>query len=169
MFTVGDAVVYGTQGVCRISEIAEMTVAKVVRSYYVLVPVYSEKTTLYVPVDNEAVVQARMRPVFTVDEVDTIIKNVSDGSVMPWIANDAKRKEFCVNTLKNGDRTEIMRLIGMLYSHQVDMKAQNKLFHVSDERYLKEAENLINEEFAYVLGIDRKEVHNYIAKKIKEK
>ena len=64
MFTVGDAVVYGTQGVCRISEITEMTVAKVVRSYYVLVPVYSEKTTLYVPVDNEEVVKSRMRPVF---------------------------------------------------------------------------------------------------------
>ena len=169
MFTVGDAVVYGTQGVCKISEITEMTVAKVVRSYYVLVPVYSEKTTLYVPVDNEAVVQTRMRPVFTVDEVDTIIKNVSDGSAMPWIANDAKRKEFCINTLKNGDRTEIMRLIGMLYSHQAKMKAQNKLFHVSDERYLKEAEKLINEEFAYVLGIERNDVMKYIANRINNK
>ena len=169
MFAVGDAVVYGTQGVCKISEIVEMTVAKVTREYYVLVPVYAEKATLYVPVDNEDVIKSRMRPVFSADEVDAIINNVSEGTAMPWISNDMRRKEFCVNTLKSGDRTELMRLIGMLYSHQKDMKEQKKHFHIADERYLKEAENLINEEFAYVLGIEKNEVQRYIAKKISNK
>lgn len=168
MFSVGDAVVYGTQGVCRISDITDITVDKVIRKYFVLSPVYSGKATLYVPVDNEEVIRTRMRPVFTIDEIDSIIKNVSEGKTMPWIANDARRKEFCMNTLKSGDRMELVRLIGMLYSHQADMKAQNKLFHISDERYLKEAETLINEEFAFVLGIELGEVKKYIAKKIKK-
>ncbi|MBE7065015.1 MAG: CarD family transcriptional regulator [Ruminococcaceae bacterium] len=166
MFSVGDAVVYETQGVCKISEITSMTAGKVTREYYVLKPVYEDRSTVYVPVDNDAVVNSRMRFVFTVDEVNTIIKNVSDGNAMEWITDDAKRKEFCVNTLKKGDRAELMRLIGMLYSRQSELKEQKKHFHIADERYMKEAEKLINEEFAYVLGIDRKEVQNYIAKNI---
>lgn len=169
MFALGDAVIYGTEGVCKISEIKTMTVANVAREYYVLKPVYEDRSTLYVPADNEAVVKERMRHLFTVDEVNTIIKNVSEGTTMPWIPNDMKRKEFCVNTLKNGDRTAIMRLIGMLYSHQMEMREQKKHFHIADERYLKEAENLINEEFAYVLGIERKEVQKYIANRINQK
>ena len=169
MFTIGDTVVYGTQGVCKISDITKITAAKVTREYYVLKPVYEGASTLYVPVDNEDVVNSRMRIVFTVDEVHSIIKNVSEGNAMEWISNDAKRKEFCINTLKNGDRVELMRLIGMLYSHQTEMKENNKHFHIADERYMKEAEKLINEEFAYVLGIEQKDVQNYIAKRINKK
>jgi len=169
MFSVGDTVVYENQGVCKISEITSMATGKVTRDYYVLKPVYEDKMTLYVPVDNDSVVKLHMRPVFKKEEVDSIIKNVSEGKAMEWIPDDAKRKEFCVNTFKNGDRTELMRLIGMLYSRQKDMKEQKKHFHISDERYLKEAEKMINEEFAYVLGIKREEVQGYIAKCLSEK
>lgn len=162
MFSVGDTVVYETQGVCKISEIMSMQVGNSTREYFVLKSVYEDKMTLYVPVDNDTVVKSHMRLIFTKDEVNEIIKSVSEGKSMEWIADDSKRKEYCNSTFKNGDRTELMRLIGMLYSRQKDMREQKKHFHIADERYLKEAEKLINEEFAYVLGIKRQEVHKYI-------
>lgn len=168
MFSVGDAVVYETQGVCKISEITSMTAGKVTREYYILKPVYEDKMTLYVPVDNDAVINSHMRLVFTKTEVNSIIKNVAEGKAMEWIEDDYKRKEFCVNAFKSGDRTELMRIIGMLYSRQKDMKEQKKHFHIADERYLKEAEKMINEEFAYVLGIERSEVQKYIVKCFKK-
>ena len=60
-----------------------------------------------------------------------------------------------------------MQLINMLYVHQEDLKIQKKHFHISDERYLKEAERLLHNEFAYVLKISPDEVAQYILSRIK--
>ena len=53
MFGVGDTVVYGTQGVCRI----ERTESRRVRGEYidclVLPPVYDSNSTLFIPKNNE--------------------------------------------------------------------------------------------------------------------
>ena len=165
MFSIGDTVVYDTQGVCKITEIATMNVCNETRDFYVLKPVFEDKATLYVPTDNEELVSKRMRFTLTANEVDEIIQSLSNQETVKWIADDAKRKEFCSNVVKKGDRKELMALIQMLYSKQKDMQSQKKHFHISDERYLKEAEKLLHEEFAFALGITRKEVPEYIHKR----
>lgn len=164
MFSVGEIIVYGLQGVCEISDIAEMRMGEELRSYYILCPVNDNKSTVYVPVDNERLV-SQMREVLTRSEVDSIIGEVA-GSELEWIKNDAERKTFCENVIKNGDRKELIQLISMLYVHKEELKNNKKRFQIADDKHLKEAEKQINDEFSYVLGISQEEVAAYIKNKI---
>ncbi len=43
-----------------------------------------------------------------------------------------------------------------------------KHFHISDEKYLREAERLLHDEFSYTLNISNEEVPAYILKRIKK-
>lgn len=62
MFSVGEYIVYGVEGVCRVEEAGKLKVAGLDknRAYYRLRPYYHDGT-IYTPVDGKAV----MRPVLT--------------------------------------------------------------------------------------------------------
>lgn len=70
--------------------------------------------------------------------------------------------------LKSGDRAELMRLIEMLYLRREGLKSTKKHFHISDEKFLREAERLLHDEFSYTLNITKEDVPSYILNRIKE-
>lgn len=166
MFSAGDTVVYGAQGICKIKGTTEMVLGKVKETYYVLYPVFDNNGAIYVPIDNECLI-ANMRKVLSKNEIDRLIDDAALNKA-EWINDDLKRKEYCSEVIKSGDRLELMRLIEMLYLHREDLKQTKKHFHISDERFLREAERLLHNEFSYVLGIDQKQVPEYILSRIKK-
>ena len=166
MYSVGEHVIYGTHGVCRIGDITTMPFGADKRDYYVLSPLCDPRSTIFVPLDNEQLV-SQMRPVLTKEEIAEMLSSVTPGS-LDWIESDSERKDFCQTTLKSGDRLEMLKMIDMLYTHQEEMKNQKKHFHVTDERFLREAEKLLHEEFAFVLGIPRAEVISYIGERVEQ-
>ncbi len=164
MFNLGDTVVYGVQGICEYKGTTTMPVGKEAREYFVLAPIFDARSTIYVPTDNENLIK-NIRPILSKEEIDSLIKTAAQDAPK-WIENDLERRDYCIEIIKRGDRQELMQLISMLYLHQRDLKQTKKHFHISDERFLREAERLINEEFSYVLGISRGEVPKYISDKI---
>lgn len=159
-YSVGDTVVYGTQGVCSVKEISPLAFGGASKDYYVLCPIGDCRSKIYVPCDNESLT-SQMRPLLTPDEIREII-SASEKKKTEWIASDSERKEYCASIIKNGDRTELMSMVAMLYLRQEDLKNQKKHFHVSDERFLREGVRLLHEEFAFSLGISIAEVPSYI-------
>lgn len=166
MFSIGDAIIYGTHGVCIISDVAEMKFVGDKMEYYVLCPVHDANSKIYAPTHNEAV-NAKMRKVLTREEVDGLIEELSD-SETGWISNDDVRRDFCEEVIRSGDRAELMKLIEMLYLKQKDPRSKKKHFHVADEKALREAESLLHDEFSYVLGISQSEVPGYIMSRLKK-
>ena len=73
MFGVGDTVVYGTQGVCRIERTESRRVRGEYIDYLVLRPVYDSNSTLFIPKSNEKLT-SKMREILSADEIDKIIK-----------------------------------------------------------------------------------------------
>ena len=57
-------------------------------------------------------------------------------------------------------------MIKALYHHQQVRQAQGKKLHVSDERFLKEAERTLYDEFALVLHISQEQVLPFILDQI---
>lgn len=165
MFSVGDTVSYGTQGICKIKEIAKMTIGKEEKEYFVLIPVRDQRATVYLPTDNEKLLH-NMRTVLSANEIDKLIDKAAE-NIMDWIENDADRKEHCNNVIKSGDRYQLLRLIEMLYTKREELKFTKKHFHISDEKYLREAERLLHDEFAYALNISKDNVPDYILSRIK--
>ncbi len=159
MFSVGDTILYSSRGVCKIDEIIYHNDTP----FYKLVPVFSQAYSISIPINTES--EAKMRKILSRKEIDDMIASLSLQPLM-WIDDDKKRAFHFKEILSSGNRLEIMRLIRLLYERQLLLKAKNKRLHLTDERIFKEAEEILYNEFAYVLNIKREQVIDFIANKI---
>lgn len=166
MYKKDDIVMYGTPGVCRVAGITEKTFAGSTYRYYELRPVYDEKSTLFVPVDNQALVE-KMHRVLSAEDIQELIQ-AAPGEETVWIEDETERKKRYKEIVESGDRKALICAIKALYSHQQEREKEGKKIHVCDERFFKEAERILYDEFAYVLRIDRSEILNYIFKQVEE-
>ena len=70
-FSVNDTVFYGVHGVCTVSEISKREFCGSVSDYYTLKPVFSERSTVYVPVEKDS--EPKLRKVMSEEEVYQVI------------------------------------------------------------------------------------------------
>lgn len=155
MYKIGEVVLYGTNGVCKIEEVSKQRLAGSVMEYYVLKPLFSQVSTLFVPTNNEVLV-SKMRHILTEKAIKDILDNLS---VVPeWIDDKNERFNFCKDTIANGDLKAIIYLIRMLHAHQKEQNNKGRHLHISDERFLREAEKMACDEIAYALNIERSEI-----------
>ncbi len=164
MFDIGDEVVYGTHGICKVSSVTAMVTGKEKRDYFVLNPIFDKRAVFYVPKNNERLT-AQIRCLHSVEEINKMIDSIAKDH-LTWIDDDSKRKDFCSSVIKGGNTADILKLIEMLYARHKELCAAKKHFHVSDERFLRDAERLVNDEFAYVLKIEPEDVSDYIRKRL---
>lgn len=164
MYNVNDAVVYASYGVCVISAIEERDFSGENIEYYILRPVGDKKNTFYVPTSNSAL-KDKMRSIYSRKEVNNLISMMSDEQCI-WIDNDFQRKEEYKKIIDRGDRLELVRLIKTLYEKNAELNKQHKKLRSTDEKFLREAENMLYDEFAYSLSIPREKVVDYIKRHI---
>ena len=55
-----------------------------------------------------------------------------------------------------------------LHIHQENQRQKGKKLMAADERVMHDAEHLINQEFAFVLGIEENQVEEFIKSRIKQ-
>ncbi len=164
MFGKNEIVSYGTAGICKIEDIRQEKLLKGEKKptlYYILRPVYSPDSTIYLPVDNDALV-LKMRRIITKTEIDEILEQIRNDS-LAWIDDDQKRAEIFNSIISCGIKPELLLLIKCLYERKKELVNTNRKFHAADEKALATAEKIVKEEFAYVLNISTNEVKNYIS------
>ncbi len=164
MFKVNDTIMYGTQGICRIVEITEKDFMGTKKEYYVLKPINDKSATLFVPKNNEKTV-TKMRRILSEEEIYELIENMPCEEVN-WIDNENERKEKYKEIIMSGDHVELIRMIKAIYLHKEKREADGKHLYLSDERFFKEAERILYDEFQYVLKIPRGELLKFIFDKI---
>ena len=167
MFNIGDTIVYGNQGVFNIENIIQQNIGGTAADYFLLRSSFDSRTVIYVPCGNEMLL-SRMRNILSIREVNSLIDSIPRLDDL-WIDNEAARIEKHKAILSSGDRTQILSLISTLYRHKADCQEKGKKMHQKDERIFKEAERLIYDEFALVLGISQKDVVSYISQKLENK
>ncbi len=164
MFSVGDNIIYGNHGICKIEGIQDMTIDSSTRPYYVLKPVFENGSTIYFPVGNETAEQ-KMRRILSVDEIYSLIREMPDEDTI-WIENENERKESYRNIMAGSDRSALVKLIKTLHLREQDLKSSGRKLYASDEKFLKDAERTLYDEFIFVLDIKREEVIPFITKQI---
>lgn len=164
MFQLNDTVLYGAEGVYRISEIKEMDFKEPAADYYVLESLCSNASTIFVPVHNEAL-KAKMRRVLSVEEIYSMIRSMPK-EIPVWIEDESTRSREYKEILIKGNHRELVHLIKTLYVRQQEQKKIGKNLHKVDERFLKDAEKLLYKEFAYVLDIEPDQVLPFIQQQI---
>lgn len=166
MFQVNDTVMYGTQGICRIVDITEKDFMGTKKEYYVLKPMSDSSATLFAPTNHEKIA-GKMRRILTEEEIYQLIASMPNEET-EWIDNENQRKDQYKKVIAGGNHTELIRMIKSLYMHKQEREANGKHLYISDERFFKEAERILYDEFQYVLNIRRDELLPLIFKKIEE-
>ncbi len=155
MFCVGQTVLYGSNGVCMVDDVTEKRIGKTKMQYYVLKPLCNNTSTLFVPTANQQLV-SKMRRILTEDEAEAILRDLPPCG--DWNDNKQERSEQFRAIITEGSCVELIRLIRLVRTHEQEQLAGGKRLHITDERFLKEAEKMICEEFSLVLHISRDEV-----------
>lgn len=167
MFQVNDVIIYGIQGVCKITGTEEKTVSGKKRTYFVLKPVSDQGSTIFAPTDNELVLK-KMRRLLTKDEIHKLIDSMRSENAV-WVENENERKELYKTILAKGDHLELIKMIKAIYAHKKEREAEGKRLHMSDERFFKDAEQILYNEFQYVLNLGGKnDLMSYIFARIEK-
>lgn len=146
MYNIGDTVVYGMTGVCRIEDVCfkEFTRGDV-KKYYVLKPIGSESSTIYAPFGSS---DGMMRAPLAKAEAERLIALAC--SAAPDVPAFFDREE-CIRIMKDPDRLPLLHLLRALHAHKDDVLRRGKKVRLSEENLLKTAERLIAEEFSLAL------------------
>lgn len=161
MYKVDEVVLYGSNGVCRIKEISKQKIAGTAMEYYVLKPLFSQVSTLFVPTGNEKLV-SKMRYVLPEEKIRGIIDNLTEAPA--WISDKNERFDFCKETIASCDFEAVVNLIRMLRFHEKEQNNKGKHLHISDERFLREAEKMACDEISVALNIERSEIIQMLLK-----
>lgn len=164
MFNIGDTVIYGAQGICKIEEKIQKDLKGKMTEYFVLKPIYEKSSTIFLPLEND-VLMSRMRPILSKDEVLDIINTIPSKETI-WIENENLRKTKYGEILVRSKPIELVQLIKTLFLHEKKQKQIGRKFHLTDEAFLKDAEKILYSEFAYVLNIKTNEVIPFITEQL---
>ena len=166
MYEIGQQVIYGIHGACRITGVELMRFGKEKAEYYVLQPLQQPESKFYVPVKNEAAV-AKLRPLMT---KEALLELLHDDSVRnaPFISDENQRKLHYRELINSGDRAALMGMISALHRHKKSLAASGRKFHQSDENFLQDAEKLLNAEFSVVFDLQPQEVRSFILRELEK-
>ena len=166
MFQVNDTIMYGTHGICKITDIVEKDFMGTKKEYYVLKPMNDGASTLFAPVSSHKN-EGKMRRILSEQEIYQLIESMPKEEVV-WIDKENERKEHYKRIISGGNHVELIKMIKALYFHKLEREAEGKHLYLSDERFFKEAERILYDEFQYVLGVKREELLPLIFQRINE-
>ncbi|MBW7572392.1 CarD family transcriptional regulator [Caproiciproducens faecalis] len=166
MYQIGEWIVYGNDGVCKVEAVGILDIPGVNKGkvYYTLCPAF-RNGKIFTPVDTNVF----MRPVITFDKVQELI------SLVPFIGenvyNNPNKKlleDHYQEFFQTHDCSDLIKIIKSVYTKKVDAADQGKKLGQMDERFMKRAEDLLFGEFAVVLGIPKESVKSYIVGNLKK-
>lgn len=164
MYQVGEQVVYGIHGVCRVADVEERVIDRKRVTYLALEPVGQEGSRYLVPTHNEAAM-AKLRPMLSNEQLEALLRSEAvrtDG----WIADENLRKQTYRSMISSGDRESLMKMVHTLYRRKQEQTAAGRKFHQCDENFLRDAEKLLTSEISIVLGLDALQAKKYLKEQL---
>lgn len=157
MYRIGELILYGRTGVCRVENISAASDGAA--AYYTLQPLY-QKCCITIPVDSDKLFT---RPIISKAQAQQLIREIPDIPAEPYYNRNLNQlRSHYKEWIETHDCRELISMAKSLWLKQQEAEAQKKKFGAVDERFMKEAEDLLYGEFAAALEIDRSDVPDYI-------
>lgn len=166
MFEIGESIIYGTTGVCKIADITTLNMdgAAKDRLYYIMEPVGAAGGKIFTPVDNDKIM---MRRVMNREEAMELVDHMQ--KIEPFgFQSEKQKEEIYKNALKSGDYHQWIRIIKTIYPFKLERQSKGKRLNSVDEKYLKKAEENLYSELSIPLEIPREHMFDYITKRLEE-
>ena len=165
MYQIGDQVVYGIHGVCRVTDMEKQIVNKKTVSYLVLEPEGQEGSRYLVPMSSQAAM-SKLRPMLAPEEMEALLRSAGVREDN-WIREENLRKQTYRELISSGNRAELMRMVHTLYVHKKTQTAAGKKVHLADDGFLRDAEKLLASEIAVVMDMSADEARTYLRDQLK--
>lgn len=163
MFGIGEYVVYGNNGVCKITDIGPLYPAgddEETIDYYTMVPCYIKDSEVSTPVNNTRVV---IRAIMTKDEATRFVEGFEKVDLL--VVDEEKKRELIYKqTLLSCDPYKIAGMLRGIGKRIVARKAEGKKVTSSDAKYYRMAEDSLYGELAISLGIEKDDVKRLVEK-----
>ena len=167
MFSIGDYVMKTSKGVCHIDDITHLDMAGIDKDklYYVMTPIDGKGSTLYVSVDTA---QESIRAAMTKGQAENVIDSIPSIEEA-WVENDKLREQCYKDAVRSGSPEALIGIIKTIYARKKLREGQGKKNTAVDERYFKQAEDLLYAEIAFALGKSKDDISDYITDMIRHK
>lgn len=164
MFCIGEYIVYGTNGICRVESIGPSPYDKTdSRTFYLLIPVKNPmSSTIYTPVDNDRV---PMRRLMTEGEITALIAAMPEIEPLSVPVEKQRRELYraTIGTLKPEGYVQVIKTV---HQRRKTLSAARKHFPVTDLESERLAKHMLYSECAHVLGLDEGEMEQYIIERL---
>lgn len=166
MFSIGEKIMYGGTGVCVVEGITELRTSRLEppKPYYILRPLY-QSGTIQTPVENNKV---PIRPVMTRTEAEQLVDDIPEihASICYEKSLSALRNHY-QQQISSFDCRDLIRMTKSIYAKKKDAESRRKKIGVTDEKFLRRAEDLLFGELAVALEISRDAVLDYIQERLR--
>jgi len=164
MFAIGDLIVYGSTGVCEITDITkpDFPGAPKDRLYYTLTPRY-QNGVIYTPVDTKVF----MREVISGEEIESLLAEIPNIHAEGYYCSSVQLlTAYYEAILKSYRCIDLAKLVLSIRAKKNELETQNRKLGQIDARFMKRAEELLCGELAVVLGMKPEEVPDYLDKRL---
>ncbi|MBQ5335293.1 MAG: CarD family transcriptional regulator [Oscillospiraceae bacterium] len=167
-FEAGSHVRYGGTGICLVDRIEEIAYPgqSAPRRCYVLRPIRNQGVEISVPLDNETLC-ARMKPIRTKAELDAMLIEAVGASAIPWQEDRKLRAQEIRHILSGGDAQQLLSLIHCILCRSTELQQRGRHLSAADDAALRDAERMLDEEFAFTLGTTPQEAGQYICERLR--
>lgn len=164
MYGVGQWLVYGIHGVCQVTDTEERVVDGKRVVYLVLTPAGQSGSRFLVPSHN-AVAMSKLHPILTKQELETLLSS-PEVRVDAWIPDENTRKQTYRELIVSGDRVALMAMVRTLWLRKETQAKAGRKSHLCDDNFLRDAQKLLADETAQVLGINGDEAVRYLRQRL---
>ena len=162
MFSVGDKIIYGENGVCTVSKVGplEMSGASSDKLFYHLEPLVGSGI-YYTPVDSGAF----MRPCISREEAEALIDSMP--SIAPAVCHDNRFNHvdaFYKELFRQHSCEALVAIVKGLRERMSEKKTKSS----RAEATMKRAKDMLHGELSIALGMEIQDVEGYILQRIGE-
>ncbi|MBP3376695.1 MAG: CarD family transcriptional regulator [Clostridia bacterium] len=164
MFSIGDNIIYGSEGVYTVTEFTTSPIDKNdTRQFYVLRPVHGPVGNVIItPVGNDKV---KMRAVMSREDALDLIDKIPSLPTLT-VEKEKNRREVYRVALAEASPEKFVGIIKTVTERRAEMLKLKKRLSESDNDYEKKAKFCLNGELAVSLGMRFDEVDSFIEERL---
>ncbi|MBR4358443.1 MAG: CarD family transcriptional regulator [Butyrivibrio sp.] len=160
MLNVGDCVIYGSHGLCKVRDILVPAFLEKgnEKQYYMMVSAVDAGSVIYVPVEGA---EDKVRDVMSADDAEELICEIEDVDELD-LPDGKKAEPEITGIIKRNIADEMMSLVKSLHKIKAMREAEGKKFAALNEKYLNMAEKLLYTEMAFSLKTEKETIKDRV-------
>ena len=160
-YQVGEVVLYGTEGICKVLGTEEKRFGNEALMYYVLESA-TKGSRIFVPFSNETLV-SRIRKPLPREELTALLAGIGEIPLGNWHENDRERKTLHMAIVANKGLYELLQLSKTVEYRRTVMQENGKKLYAFDDRICRDALSLAAAEIAYTMNLTQPEAKKMLS------